>query len=85
MFFNQEKQEEINKYKRILKETEEEIARLKVDAFKANDKEKEFIISIEKLEKTIIKDINDEQRKLSTLVPGLVPKFVNSSKYDFQK
>ena len=85
MFFNQEKQEEINKYKRILKETEEEIARLKVDAFKANDKEKDFIISIEKLEKTIIKDINDEQLKLSTLVPGLVPKFVNSSKYDFQK
>ena len=84
MIFLKEKQEEINKYKRILKDTEEEIDRLKVDAFKTNDKEKEFIISIEKLEKNLIKEINDEQRKLSSLVPGLIPKFVNSSKYAFK-
>ena len=79
----QEKQEEINKYKRLLKEAEEDIDRLKVEMFKSNDKEKEFIISLEKLEKNLIKEMNEEQRKLSTLVPGLMPKLVNSSKYYF--
>jgi hypothetical protein len=36
--------------------------------------------SIERLEKNLIKDLNDEQRKISSLVPGLVPKIVNYSK-----
>ena len=75
-----EKQEEINKFKRILKEAEEEIDRLKVELYKNNDKDKELIGAIEKLEKGLIKELNDEQRKLSSLVPGLVPKIVNYSK-----
>lgn len=75
----EEKQEEINKYKRLLKETEEENDRFKVEAYKFNDKEKEFILAVEKLEKSLIKELNEEQRKMSTLVPGLLPKLVNSS------
>jgi hypothetical protein len=35
---------------------------------------------VEKLEKNLIKEINEEQRKLSSLIPGIMPKLVNYSK-----
>ncbi len=75
-----EKNEEINKYKRIVKELEDEIQRLKVEQKQTVEKDREFISTVEKLEKNLIKEINDEQRKLSSLIPGLMPKLVNYSK-----
>jgi len=44
------------------------------------EKDSEFLVSVEKLEKALIKDIIDEQRKLSALIPGLMPKQINYSK-----
>lgn len=75
-----EKQEELSKYKKIIKELEDEIQRLKIEQHQNVEKDREFIINVEKLEKNLIKDINEEQRKLSALIPGLMPKLVNYSK-----
>lgn len=75
-----EKYEEINRYKRIIKELQDEIEQLKVEQYKHVERDKELMQTIEKLEKNLIKDINDEQRRLSSLVPGLVPKMFNYSK-----
>ncbi|CAF0735884.1 unnamed protein product [Brachionus calyciflorus] len=74
-----EKQEEINRLKKILNDLEEEINRLKVEQYQNVEKDKEFILNVEKLEKTLIKDINEELRKLSALIPGIMPKIVNYS------
>ena len=76
----QEKQEEINKLKRQCKDFEDEIQRLKVEQQQNVEKDREFIINVEKLEKNLIKEINEEQRKLSSLIPGIMPKLVNYSK-----
>ena len=78
--FLKEKQEEINKYKRIIKDLEDEIQRLKIEQQQNVEKDREFIVNVERLEKALIKDINDEQRKLSSIIPGLMPKLVNYSK-----
>jgi hypothetical protein len=67
-----------------MKELEEEINELKVEIHKNIEKDKEFMINVEKLEKSLIKDLNEEQRKLSNLIPGLVPKLVNYSKYEIK-
>ena len=44
------------------------------------EKERELMMNVEKLEKNLIKELNDEQRKLSAMVPGLIPKVVNYSR-----
>ena len=44
------------------------------------EKEKEILQAIERLEKNLIKDLNDEQRRISAISPGLIPKIVNYSK-----
>jgi peptidoglycan hydrolase CwlO-like protein len=75
-----EKQDEINHFKRIIKDLEDEIARLKIEQQQNTEKDREFVINMEKLEKNLIREINDEQRKLSVLIPGLLPKLVNYSK-----
>jgi hypothetical protein len=75
-----EKQDEINHFKRIIKDLEDEIGRLKVEQQQNTEKDREFVINMEKLEKNLIREINDEQRKLSVLIPGLLPKLVNYSK-----
>lgn len=75
-----EKQEEINKFKRLVKDFEDEIQRLKVEQQQNVEKDREFITNVEKLEKNLIKEINEEQRKLSSLIPGIMPKLVNYSK-----
>ncbi len=41
------------------------------------ERERNFLSNIENLEKSFIKDINDEQRKLSPLISGFVPKLIN--------
>jgi hypothetical protein len=64
----------------MIKDTEEEVDRLKAEHHQFTEKEREFVFNVEKLEKNLIKDLNDEQRKLSSFIPGLVPKFVNYSK-----
>lgn len=75
-----EKQEDINKLKRLVKDYEDEIQRLKVEQQQNVEKDREFIVNVEKLEKNLIKEINEEQRKLSSLIPGIMPKLVNYSK-----
>ncbi len=75
-----EKNEEIGKFKRINKDLDDEIERLKVEQKQNIEKDREFVVTVEKLEKNLIKEINDEQRKLSSLIPGLLPKLVNYSK-----
>ena len=77
---HKEKYDEIHRVKRINKDLEDEIQRLKDEQRQNVEKDREFIITVEKLEKSLIKDINDEQRKLSSLIPGLMPKLVNYSK-----
>ena len=77
---HKEKTDEIGRFKRINKDLEDEIQRLKVEQQQNVDKDREFIVTVEKLEKSLIKEINDEQRKLSSLIPGLMPKLVNYSK-----
>lgn len=59
---------------------EDELAKAKSDQQHTNEKDKELMVNIEKLEKNLIKEINDEQRRLSSLIPGLIPKLVNYSK-----
>ena len=44
------------------------------------EKERELMLNVEKLEKNLIKELNDEQRKLSSMVPGLTPKIINYSR-----
>lgn len=75
-----EKTEEVNRVKRINKDLEDEIQRLLVEQKQNVDKDREFYMTVEKLEKNLIREINDEQRKLSSLIPGLMPKLVNYSK-----
>ena len=75
-----DKQEEVNRYKKFIKELEDEVGELKVKIHKNAEKDREFMINVDKLEKSLIKDLNEEQRKLSNLIPGLVPKLVNYSK-----
>lgn len=74
-----EKSDELNRVKRINKELEDEIQRLKIEQRQNVEKDREFIVTVEKLEKSLIKEINDEQRKLSSIIPGLMPKLVNCS------
>ncbi len=75
-----EKCEEICRLKRINQDLEDEIQRLLVEQKQNVEKDREFYMTVEKLEKNLIKEINDEQRKLSSLIPGLMPKLVNYSK-----
>ena len=62
--------------RRMNKELEDEIQRLKVEQRQNVEKDREFVVTVEKLEKSLIKEINDEQRKLSAIVPGLMPRLV---------
>jgi hypothetical protein len=64
----------------VAKDLEEEIDNLKLEINKNLEKDREFIQNIEKLEKNLIKELNDEQRKMAALVPGLAPKLTNYSK-----
>jgi predicted RNase H-like nuclease (RuvC/YqgF family) len=75
-----EKHDEVSRYKKIVKELEDEIESHKIEIHRSLEKDREFILNIEKLEKNLIKELNDEQRKLATLVPGLAPKLTNYSK-----
>lgn len=77
---HKDKHDEIHRVKRINKDLDDEIQRLKDEQRQNVEKDREFIVTVEKLEKNLIKDINDEQRKLSSLIPGLMPKLVNYSK-----
>lgn len=74
------KQEEINKYKKIINELEEELQKLKIEQYQSGEKNKENALNVEKIEKALVKDINEELRKLSSLIPGQLPKIVSFSK-----
>jgi hypothetical protein len=76
----QEKYDESNRYKRIVKELQDELEQLKNDKYQNAEKDKEILQAIERLEKNLIKDLNDEQRRVSAIAPGLIPKIVNYSK-----
>jgi hypothetical protein len=76
----QEKYDESNRYKRIVKELQDELEQFKNDKYQNAEKDKEMLQAIERLEKNLIKDLNDEQRRVSAIVPGWIPKIVNYSK-----
>ena len=75
-----DKFEEINRFKRLIKELESEIEQLKIELYEHSERDKELIKAVENQEKGLIKDLNDEQRRLASLIPGLVPKILNLSK-----
>ncbi len=64
----------------MIKDLEHEIEQFKVEKLQYGERDKEIIQTIEKLEKNLIKDLNDEQRRIASIIPGLIPKIVNYSK-----
>lgn len=67
--FFKNKQDETDKYRKIINQLEEELKEVKLQKNQNTEKNKEFVHNFEKLEKIIIKDINDQLRKLSSLIP----------------
>lgn len=80
VYFLKDKFEEINRFKRVIKDLESEIEQLKIELYEHSERDKELIKAVENQEKGLIKDLNDEQRRLASLIPGLVPKILNISK-----
>jgi len=74
-----DKFEEINRFKRVIKELESEIEQFKIELYEHSERDNELIRAVENQEKGLIKDLNDEQRRLASLIPGLVPKILNIS------
>jgi predicted nuclease with TOPRIM domain len=72
-----EKQEELNRQRRLIKELEEELQIRNDEHKKEREKNLEIIASVEKFEKSLIKEINEEQRKLASIC--FIPKFIKYS------
>ncbi|RNA16341.1 trichohyalin-like isoform X2, partial [Brachionus plicatilis] len=55
------------------------LQKLKIEQYQSGEKNKENALNVEKIEKALVKDINEELRKLSSLIPGQLPKIVSFS------
>lgn len=77
-----EKQEELNRLRRIIKELEDELETRNGEYKQERERSFEMIASIDKFEKNLIKEMNEEQRKLASI--GLIPKLVKYSRYSFK-
>lgn len=73
-----EKQDELNRLRRIIKDLEDELETRSGEHRQERERNLEMIASIDKFEKSLIKEMNEEQRKLATI--GLVPKLVKYSR-----
>lgn len=71
----------MNRLRRIIKELEDELETRNVEYKQERERNFEMIASIDKFEKNLIKEMNEEQRKLASI--GLIPKLVKYSRCFF--
>ena len=61
----------------MINNLERELEELRIDQQKCVERERNLLSDVEGVEKNFIREINDEQRRLSPFIPGFVPKIIN--------
>ena len=81
MLYIQEHKMEVDKLKEMMRQQENDLRQLREDRMQHVRQQKESTLSLDRTERTLINEINDECRKTSELL-GLSPRKVNVSRWE---